>query len=88
MLVQDRILAVLAGMPGVSRAEIRKAMPDCKALSVDSGIDHLRQSGRIESAGWASYRLAAKKPFEGVKPVKASKTIVPADMLARMMARR
>ncbi|HTF44341.1 MAG TPA: hypothetical protein VK641_10605 [Terriglobales bacterium] len=86
MLVQDRILAVLAERPGVSRAEIRKAMPDCKALSVTSGIDRLRQAGRIESAGWASYQLAAKKPIEGAKPSKNYKPTVPADMLARMMA--
>jgi hypothetical protein len=83
MLLQDRILALLAQYPGASGADIRAALSDAKRVSIASAINRLRDKGQIETAGWGAYRLSAS-----VVP-KENRTAVPAAApLARLMAGR
>ena len=61
MLLQDRILAILAQHPGASGANIRAALSDAKRASITGAINRLRNRGQIEAAGWGAYKLVAPK---------------------------
>ena len=84
MLMQDRILAVLGLCPGASGAEIRGALPDCKHVSITRALARLRDTGRIESAGWGAYRL----PVSTIDSAATKKTTFSEALKARMMAGR
>ena len=83
MLLQDRILGLLAQHPGASQADIRAALSDCRPASIAGAIARLRDRGQIEQAGWGAYKLAAPK----VSSPKQEPLRDP-DQLARMMAGR
>jgi hypothetical protein len=51
MFISDRILALLAEHPSMSRAAIRAAFPDCKLLAVTGAIARVDDKGLIDAAG-------------------------------------
>ena len=83
MLLQDRILDLLAQYPGASQADVRAALADCRPASIADAIVRLRNRGRIEAAGWGAYKLTAPKATSPKQePVRDP------DQLARLMAGR
>ena len=85
MLLQDRILALLAQHPGASSTDIRAALPDAKLRSIASAIRRLRDRGQIEPVGWGAYRLARK--IEQQKPPTEINGYIRAP-LSRLMSGR
>jgi hypothetical protein len=86
MLLQDRILALIAARPGVRLAKIiRVAIPDAKRGSVISAVRRLLASGKIERVAWGCYQLAPKTT-EPPPPCTPAPIFRPP--LARLMAGR
>ena len=81
MSLRAQILAIIEPSPGISLGDLKARLPDLSATQISNALFDLMTAGKIESAGFARYRLPEPR-----RPTTAGRGQT--APLARLMAGR